>query len=185
MRRGPMLRLGTLELVLCCSLIALVVGMMLARKLDRLRARRLGRAHNLRGRKGELRAEKLLARHGYTLVSQQLRGSYQVQLGDELVEVELQADFLVERGGRTFVAEVKTGRHAPRFEHAETRRQLLEYQLGFGVGVLLVDVENEVLREVRFPVALRPAADHTGRWLIALLACLAGLSWLAIRLGGQ
>lgn len=180
-----MLHPSTLQLVLCSSLFALVAGMALARKLDRLRARRVGRSHNERGRKGELRAEKLLVRHGYTLLSQQLRGCYTVQLGDELVEVSLQADFLVERAGRTFVAEVKTGRHAPRFEHAETRRQLLEYQLGFGVGVLLVDVENQELREVCFPIAPASARGGCVGWLIALLATLAGLSWLAMRLGGQ
>jgi hypothetical protein len=177
--------MSTLQLLLLSSLLALALGMWLARKLDRLRARRVGRAHNLRGRRGELLAEKLLEQRGYRLVSRQLRGSYRAQLGEELVEVSLQADFLVERDGRQFVVEVKTGRNAPRFEHPETRRQLLEYQLGFGLGVLLVDVENQELREVSFPIGTERAPAHPGGWLLALLACLAGLSWLAIRLGGQ
>lgn len=177
---------STLTLVLVASLVALLAGMQLSNKLRAVRARFVGRAHNRRGGKGELAAEKLFQRHGYRLVARQIQGGYQVQLGGQLVQVSLRADFLVERAGRTFVAEVKTGRNAPRFEHAETRRQLLEYQLGFGVQwVLLVDVENEALREVRFPIADR-AAETTGtRWLLALLVSLVGLCWLAIRRGGQ
>ena len=182
MRRGPMHLMSTLQWMLLSSSLALLAGMWLARKLERWRARRVGRAHNQRGRRGELLAEKLLAQHGYADPSS--CAQYHVRLGDELVEVSLQADFLVERAGRTFVAEVKTGRHAPRFEHAETRRQLLEYQLGFGTGVLLVDVENQELREVSFPIAEGRPEAHAG-CSFALLACLAGLSWLAIRLGGQ
>lgn len=39
---------------------------------------------------------------------------------------------------------MKTGKLAPRLDHAATRRQLLEYRVAFGVdGVLLVDAEAE------------------------------------------
>lgn len=180
-----MVRMGTLELVLLSSLLSLLLGALLARKLGQVKARQVARAHNVRGRKGELAAERMLARHGYTPIARQLRGSYQVQVGEELLEVALHADFLVERAGRTFVAEVKTGRHAPRFEHAETRRQLLEYQLGFAVdSVLLVDVENGQLREVSFPLG-RASEPSRAPWLVLVLLVLVGLSWFAIRSGGQ
>jgi Holliday junction resolvase len=162
------------------GLLLVAVGSVLAHWVATLRARYRGRLHNLRGQRGERDALRLLRRAGYTLVARQQRGHYAVQIDDTVAEVQLQADFVVARGGRRLVAEVKTGLHAPRFEHAETRRQLLEYQLAFEVdAVLLVDVEAGAVKEVRFPVA-RAIADrraHVLGWLLAaaLAATLVGV----------
>ncbi|HEX6240091.1 MAG TPA: hypothetical protein VFZ61_04335 [Polyangiales bacterium] len=147
-----------------------LAGLWFAGEISAARARRRGRAHNLRGQRGERDAERLLRRAGYTVRARQLRCEYSVEVGDETLGVALQADYLVERAGQRLVAEVKTGRHAPRFEHADTRRQLLEYQLAFEVdAVLLVDVEHASLREVRFPVSGRPAHKRAPglAWLVA------------------
>jgi Holliday junction resolvase len=151
---------------------AVALGAWLARQLARAEARWRGRVHNLRGQRGERAAERLLRRAGYAACASKVRGSYAVQIGDQTHEVALQADYLVERAGRLLVAEVKTGRQAPRFEHAETRRQLLEYQLAFGVeAVLLVDVEAGTLREVRFPLGAGNARRR-GRMLAWTLAAV-------------
>ncbi len=159
-------------LIAVAAVLGLVAGAALSRMAGRLRATARGRAHNVRGKRGEQAAESLLSRHGYLPIARQARVNYQVQVDDELIAVDLHADFVVERAGRRLVAEVKTGRHAPRFEHAETRRQLLEYQLGFGVdSVLLVDVEAGRLREVRFPLAYGPARGSPLLWLLLLAAC--------------
>ena len=82
--------------------------------------------------------------------------------------VDLRADYLVAKGGRTFVAEVKTGRVAPRIESPATRRQLLEYRFAFDVdGVLLVDVDAESVREIAFAL---PASAPGARRLSAVRA---------------
>jgi hypothetical protein len=166
--------------LIAVALIGLLVGWLLARSTARWRARVRGRAHNLRGQRGEEAAEALLRRHGYVTISRQERATYLVQLDDRPVNVELCADFVVERAGRRLVAEVKTGQRAPRFEHAETRRQLLEYQLGFGVdAVLLIEIERDRLREVRFPLpeaAIRPPRSS---WLWLLAGAAACAYWLA------
>jgi Holliday junction resolvase len=155
-------------------LACLVLGGLLAGRIARLRERLRGRANNVRGQRGERAAEELLKAHGYTLIARQAATRYAVELDGETVEVMLQADFLVARGRKRLVAEVKTGRNAPRFQHAETRRQLLEYQLAFGVdSVLLVDVEAALLREIRFPLTEPPLRGHTPAWLVA--GVLAGL----------
>lgn len=158
---------------------SLLLGMWLSYKLSAWRARFRGRAANIRGQRGERAAEKLLARRGYRTLARQAQHTYPVQLGDETVDVTLSADFVVERSGRTYVAEVKTGERAPRFENAETRRQLLEYQLGFGVdSVLLVDVDAGELREVRFPIARPRAPLSSFAWILCMAGVAGGLFWL-------
>jgi hypothetical protein len=102
------------------------------------------RARARRAVDGELRAEPMLRRAGYEVIDRQLRGGWVVYADGEPLQVGLRADLLVTRAGRRYVAEVKTGKLAPRLDHAATRRQLLEYRMAFGVdGVLLVDAETE------------------------------------------
>lgn len=129
---------------------------------------RLGRARE-QGRAGEERAEKLLVRQGYQIEARQTVLIYQLKVDNAEVDVELRADFLVRRDRRKFVAEVKTGKVAPRLDTATTRRQLLEYRMAYGVdGVLLVDVENGKIHHVRFPLPEEggaPSRLQNAMWL--------------------
>ena len=88
-------------------------------------------------------------RAGYTIVGRQVSGAHRLHVDGEIVEIPLRADLMVTRCGRRYVAEVKTGKRAPRVEHAETRRQLVEYRIAFDVdGALLVDMERGRIHEV-------------------------------------
>ncbi len=114
--------------------------------------RRANRVRSSHARRGEARAERLLADLGYEVVDRQVAGAWTLQVDGEPVEAGVRADLLVRRRGRTFIAEVKTGRQVtdPRFP--ATRRQLLEYALVFEPdGVLLVDVDAGQVRQVEFP----------------------------------
>jgi hypothetical protein len=150
--------------------------------MSRLRVRReqvQGRARNARGRRGEERAAKLLVAAGYTIVARQQRASYALVSDSAPLEVGLSFDFVVSKGGRQWVAEVKTGALGTQLKHADTRRQLLEYQLASGeTQVLLVDPERERISQVSFPLgALGPlgsAAAPAPRKL-RVLAVFAGL----------
>ncbi len=114
-----------------------------------LRARRRGR----RAADGEIDAERLLRQSGYRVLARQQAITWQLESDGDEIEVELRADLLVERDGRSFVAEVKTGDQAPSISTAATRRQLLEYLVAYETdSVLLVDVEREEIREVGFPL---------------------------------
>ena len=146
--------------------------------------RRIGRsriavARARRALAGERAAEALLADAGYAVTARQARRAWQVRLDGLPIDIDLRADLLAEAGGRTYVAEVKTGAAAPRIDTAATRRQLLEYQVAYGVdGVLLVDAEAGAVRVVDFP-ELAPAPDEApktrrARPWIALAAALAG-----------
>jgi len=118
------------------------------------------RARTTRASAGELRAEMLVEKAGYAVLARQVPGQWTVHADGEPMEVSLRADLLVTRNGRRYVAEVKTGRAAPRLDCAATRRQLLEYRIAFGVdGVLLVDAESDRVIVVELG-SLDAAADE-------------------------
>ena len=121
---------------------------------------RRARGRSYRAQSGEVAAEQLLSDHGYKVLDRQVRCLWWIEVDGEETEVALRADLVVERQGKRFVAEVKTGELAPDPNYPPTRRQLLEYSLAFApMGVLLVDVEQGDIRQVRFP---RVAARSDG-----------------------
>lgn len=113
------------------------------------------RAHRSRrlGRRGEAQARSLLAAAGYSIVDAQTTRRYRVRIDGREMQVDLRADFVVERRGETFVAEVKGGTVVNDPLHTQTRRQLLEYEVAFDVdGVLLVDTPRRKIWRVAFPL---------------------------------
>jgi hypothetical protein len=174
-----------LVVAVLAAFIALVQSLRLAFR-SWIRSRRIASARE-RGALGEVRAEALLRRLGFAIVGRQVVGRYGLGVDGEALVVELRADYLVEAAGRRFVAEVKTGVFAPRLETAATRRQLLEYRIGFDVdGVLLVDAEAERVRVVDFPLPgsapAEPRLAARAFWLVVGIA--AGALLTALRLGG-
>ena len=141
-------------------LLAIVLSIVYARVAASYRRRaasRRARARAQHALAGETAAEALLEGAGYVIVDRQARLTWRFFCDDDAVDAELRCDLLVERDGRRLVAEVKTGQAAPRLDTAATRRQLLEYQVAYGVdGVVLVDAETGALRRVDFPM---PAVD--------------------------
>ncbi len=121
----------------------------------RLSTGALGRANRSRQRhaqRGERRAERLLRSQGFKVVDRQVAGSWSFSVDGESRQASVRVDLLVQRGGETFVAEVKTGQLVTDACFPATRRQLLEYALVFRpYGVLLVDVDAGSVEEIRFP----------------------------------
>jgi hypothetical protein len=148
----------------CAALVALAVA--------RWRRWR-GLRRSLRGRRLESEASSALARAGFRLIRHRPIAEYDLQIDGEPRPMRLEGDYLVARGGRRFLVEVKSGNGADPARRA-TRRQLLEYAMGFDVdGVLLFDAERGRLHRVEFPLAQRPAKG--GRWWF-LLGAAAGLA---------
>gem|GEM_PF-561912 len=138
------------------------------------------------GADGELRAEPLLRAQGYAIVARQAPVSYDVAVDGERFEIALRADFLLERDGRRYVAEVKTGRLAPRLETSATRRQLLEYRVAFDVdGVLLVDVDAGRVHSLEFPSHAPGGSDEPRVGWLLWLALGAGLGLGASAIEGR
>ena len=139
-------------LILVVVLVAVVCGLLLALAWQRGRAGRASRKRMRRALKGEDDAVTLLEEAGFEVTDRQARRTWTLRVDGEDHEVEVRADFLAERDGRSFVAEVKTGTRAPNPLHPPTRRQLLEYGFVFACdGLVLVNAETGTLTEVEFP----------------------------------
>jgi hypothetical protein len=81
------------------------------------------------------------------------------------------------------VAEVKTGKVAPRLDHAPTRRQLLEYSVAFEAdGVLLVDADEGRVTVVDLPTSARRERARGPAWMVPFFLGLAvgaaGAAWM-------
>ncbi len=115
-----------------------------------VRRRRLRRRFE-RGRQAEGEAVRLLQGSGYRVLGEQVEGGYELRVAGEPQTVRLRVDLLVERRGRCYLVEVKTGAAAsPRA--AATRRQMLEYRHAFPEvdGILLADMEQRQILAVDF-----------------------------------
>ena len=132
-------------------------------------ARRL-RARMDRARRLEALAEPVLARAGYRVVATQVTARYPLVVDGARLAPEVRADCLVTRGGRTYVAEAKSGPRATVPTERATRRQLLEYALVYDVdGVLLVNPEAGTVTTVEFPGLRAPP-----RWSPLFIGFLCG-----------
>jgi hypothetical protein len=103
-----------------------------------------------RGRQGEAEALKILKRYGYKIIQSQLSLPGHIFIDDDKQDFDVRPDYLVEKGGVQYLAEVKTGK-AARSASRETRRQLFEYAaLGNSDTVILVDATKGTLNKIRF-----------------------------------
>lgn len=77
-----------------------------------------------RGVRGEEAAVDLLLKNGYQVLSKQVPFDGSITVNSELLKFGTRVDFLVEKDGEKFLAEVKTGASASP-SNIQTRRQLL------------------------------------------------------------
>ena len=125
----------------------------LSRVLHALECLRVARCRRI-GSAGERAAEALVAAAGYRVADRQVTRRFDVLVDGQRREATVRADLLLQKNGRTFVAEIKAGWLVSDPLHAPTRRQLLEYEVAFGArGVLLVDVPRKAVHRVEFPLA--------------------------------
>jgi membrane protein implicated in regulation of membrane protease activity len=148
---------GDLELPSQAWLVALALAVLLLIALlgwwrAATRLSRRSRVRQRTARKAEGRAERLLERRGYHILERQLVQSWRLEIDGVSEEVTSRVDLLVERDGKVYVADVKSGEQAPDPRRPATRRQMLEYLLAFDAdGALVVDMSSREIRSVAFP----------------------------------
>ncbi len=103
-----------------------------------------------RGKLGETKAKKILQLHGFKVVDQQLTIEGHFFVDEVPVDFLFRPDFLVERDGIQYLAEVKMGKVASENDR-NTRRQLLEYAyFTKSSAILLIDSSKEKIKIVHF-----------------------------------
>ena len=103
-----------------------------------------------RGQKGEKAAIRLLKRNGYKILQEQIRVDGHIFIDDALAKFELRPDFLIEKDGVEYIAEIKTGESA-KPSNRNTRRQLHEYSYYSGYDIiLLVDPIKNSIKKISF-----------------------------------
>lgn len=103
-----------------------------------------------RGLLAEKQAAKLLRRYGYKILAAQLKETIIVYVNGEPQKSTVRADFLVRKGWKTYIVEVKSGQQGT-IKQVATRRQLLEYKLVYEPdGIILLDMEHHNLQKISF-----------------------------------
>ena len=103
-----------------------------------------------RGRVGEDRAIKLLKNNGYRVIQSQVPLFGHFTIDNKPLKFNVRVDYLVEREGVKYIAEVKTGL-AAQANYPATRRQLLEYAIiGKTDRIILVDSTLGTVKTVGF-----------------------------------
>lgn len=173
-------------LAVVATLLLIALGVWLETKWRVVRERRKSRLQAKRGFQGEKDAEKIIKKLGYHIVSRQVSAGYAMSVDGVPQTIPLQADFVLVRDGKKYVAEAKTGK-AAKLENADTRRQLLEYQLAFDYAeaLLLIDADAKTVKMVRFPLprkkadAKKAAKRATLRWALIGAAALTAV-WILV-----
>ncbi len=103
-----------------------------------------------RGRAGEVTSISILKRHGYKIIDQQIKLEGHIFIDETISKFDLRPDFLVEKNGNRYIAEIKTGEVANP-KNRNTRRQLHEYSYYGGYDViLLVDPDTMSITRISF-----------------------------------
>jgi hypothetical protein len=96
-------------------------------------------------------AEELLKKKGFRILAKQKRADIITYIDGKPNLGYVQADFLVEKNKKTYVAEVKAGEMVADPTEPSTRRQLMEYKFAYKPdGLLLVDMTDRSIHLVDF-----------------------------------
>jgi hypothetical protein len=139
------------DIILIGLLIFLFLGALLWYILSRIVMIIVLRFRFRKGRKGEVRARKFLKKHGFIILSEQYAITSVMYIDHKPYEYGIRVDFLVRRGDKTAIVEVKTGSRAIDPLVPETRRQLFEYFHLYHVDELyFFDAHSLTLQQISF-----------------------------------
>ncbi len=106
-----------------------------------------------KAKQAEKKAAGFLEDEGYKIIGYQHPAVMITYVDGKPNEHRIQADYIVKKGRKKYIVEVKTGEAAPRISQAKTRRQLLEYYLCYDSdGILLVNMTDKTIQEIGFDI---------------------------------
>ncbi|MDA3853956.1 MAG: hypothetical protein PF444_06935 [Bacteroidales bacterium] len=162
-------------LIIAVLLLAFLYQSYTLAKKKRAQKRRFKRGDQL-----EKEAAVFLKKKGYQVLASQKVFYHTFKSDKTEKKAKLITDYIVKKGRKTYIVEVKSGKSAIKLSDKNTRRQLLEYDFVIpNDGVILLDMENRKLQLVEF--APRQLKSNNGFYKVLIIgACVAILipSWM-------
>ncbi len=128
----------------------------------------------------EEEAEALLKKKGFRIIGKQKRADLITYIDGKPNLGFVKADFLVEKNGKKYVAEVKAGELVSDPNEPSTRRQLLEYKFAYKpYGILLVDMIAKAIHKIDFELPSY-GEDRIFKLILAALVVIIvlGILWV-------
>ena len=140
-----------IEKTILISIILILLVIIAKYKYVTFRIKQAQKKRFARGHMLENEAFSHLKSLGYSIVDMQQTHYHQYEVNGKKQTSKLILDYLVEKDGKTFIVEVKSGNSAIYINNSNTRRQLLEYDYTINSdGIFLLDMENKNMQLVRF-----------------------------------
>jgi hypothetical protein len=127
-------------------------------------------------------AEALLKKRGFRIIDKQKRADVITYIDGKPNLGYVQADLIVEKDGKRYVAEVKAGELVSDPTEPSTRRQLLEYKFAYKpYGILLVNMLDKTIHKIDFE-APTYAEDKIFRLILTALIVIIvlGIIWVFV-----
>jgi hypothetical protein len=104
-----------------------------------------------RGIKLETEAASFLEKKGFKIVSDQEIHYHSYKVNGQQRKSKLILDYVVEKSGKKYIVEVKSGKNAISLNDKNSRRQILEYDFVIeNDGIFLLDMESKNMQLVKF-----------------------------------
>lgn len=165
-----------LVLVIIIFLSGGILSLSLYLKIRSLINNRKAKKRSFISIRAEKKAERWLQRNGFQVLERQQSRPLIIQAGKISHHYSIRTDFLVKKGGKKYIVEVKSGQKNSHITDKDTRRQLLEYFLAYqSYGIILFDMEHQKFSEIKF---LLPHLHS--RWIEYTIFFLLGALFLFI-----
>jgi len=129
-----------------------------------------------RGAQKEEEARRFLIKKGYKVIDEQFIAVHRYKADGKDKEVKLIVDYVVSKGGKTYLVEVKSGKSAIHIENKNTRRQILEYDYAIeNDGIFLLDMENEEMHLIEFFPKENKSVKQNLKGIIIILFSFVGI----------
>ena len=132
-------------------IIGLLLFILAKYKIEQFNKKRKQKRRFARGLLLENKAWGFLQDRGYSIVGEQEICYHRYTVNNRNFESKIILDYVVQKKGKKYIVEVKSGKSAISIQDKNSRRQLLEYDFVIeNDGIFLLDMENRVMNLVKF-----------------------------------
>ena len=145
------LHIENLDKIIGLFIIIVLLFFIIRYKLIDFNKRRKQKKRFKRGAVLEEDAKQFLKDKGYKVIDDQSIHYHKFTENGKNIKAQLKVDYVVEKSGKKYLVEVKSGNSAISISNKHTRRQILEYDYVIeNDGIFLLDMENREMKLIKF-----------------------------------